>query len=73
MPITLIALIIAFCIVAYFARRNKNVRKCRWRKDSTRDKGSLHFYRCAACGAEAYTATDGAPRDCKFKMTQGPL
>ena len=53
----LIAFAIAFAIVAYFAYRDKGVRGCRWRKDSTRDKGSLQFYHCVACGAEAYTAT----------------
>ncbi len=73
MPITLIGLIVAFAIVAYFARRNKGVRNCRWRKDSTHDRGKLEFYRCAACGAEAFTATDGPPRDCKSKVTPPPL
>ena len=56
----LIAFAIAFAIVAYFAYRDKAVRGCRWRKDSTRDKGSLQFYHCVACGAEAYTATQSA-------------
>ena len=46
---------------------------CRWRKDKTRDKGSLSFYHCVACGAEAYTGTNGTPKDCKSKVTSRPL
>ena len=69
----ILGLLIAFVIVAYFARRNKGMRGCRWRQDTARDKGALHFYRCAACGAEAYTATKGPPRDCKAKVASRPL
>ena len=69
----LIAFAIAFAIVAYVASRDKAVRGCRWRKDSTRDKGSLQFYHCVACGAEAYTATQSAPRDCKANVGGRPL
>lgn len=73
MPITLIALLVAFGFVAYFAWRNKGTRNCRWRKDSMKDRDTLHFYHCVTCGAEAYTATDGPPRDCKAKVTSRPL
>jgi len=64
-----IGLIVAFVIVAIFARRNKLTRKCRWRADRTGDRGELRKYRCAACGAEAFTATDGPPRDCKSEFS----
>ncbi|SFS97987.1 hypothetical protein SAMN04488040_2579 [Sulfitobacter marinus] len=73
MPLILIAIIIVFLIVAYFTRRGADTRACRWRKNASRDKGSLHYYRCAACGAEAYTATKDTPKDCKSKVTSRPL
>ncbi|WP_323803189.1 hypothetical protein [Sulfitobacter litoralis] len=69
----IIAFVIAFAIVAYFAYRDKAVRGCRWRKDSNRDKGSLQFYHCVACGAEAFTGTKGPPRDCKANVGGRPL
>jgi hypothetical protein len=73
MPLILITFIIVFLIVAYFTRRGTDTRACRWRKNASRDKGNLHYYRCAACGAEAYTATQGPPQDCKSKVTSQPL
>ncbi|MGZ2258960.1 hypothetical protein [Roseobacter sp. A03A-229] len=63
-----IGLIIAFIVVALFARRNRNTRRCRWREDRTGDRGSLRKYKCAACGAEAFTATKGPPDTCKAKL-----
>jgi hypothetical protein len=62
---------IIFAVVAYLAWRNRAVRGCRWRADSTRDKGALRMYRCMACGAEAFTATKGQPQTCK-KGLSGP-
>ncbi|MEP5805798.1 MAG: hypothetical protein ABJ310_10010 [Roseobacter sp.] len=64
-----IGLLIAFVIVAIFARRNKATRKCRWRADKTGDRDSLRKYRCAACGAEAFTAQSGPPTDCKSEIS----
>ena len=64
--IVVVGLIIAFVLIAVFARRG--MRMCRWRMDRTRDRDGLQFYRCAACGAEAWT--DGPPpRRC---MAQRP-
>lgn len=63
-----IGLIVAFIVVALFARRNRNTRRCRWREDRTGDRGSLRKYKCAACGAEAFTATKGPPDACKAKL-----
>jgi len=56
---------IVFAIVVYFTWRGRAVRECRWRADSSRDKGSLRMYHCVSCGAEAYTATNGPPETCK--------
>lgn len=56
---------IIFGVVAYLAWRNRAVRGCRWRSDATGDKGALRKYRCAACGAEAFTASKGPPGLCK--------
>ncbi|MFD2740350.1 hypothetical protein ACFSUD_12255 [Sulfitobacter aestuarii] len=61
----IIGFIIAFIIVAIFARRGAATRGCRWREDRTGDKGSLRKYRCMACGAEAFTASEGPPVTCK--------
>lgn len=52
-------------VVAYLAWRNREVRGCRWRADSTGDKGALRKYHCVACGAEAFTASKGPPQTCK--------
>jgi hypothetical protein len=61
----LFGLLVAFVLVALYARRNRATRQCRWREDRTGDRGKLRKYRCAACGAEGYSATGGPPRDCK--------
>lgn len=61
----LLALPIVMIVVAYLAWRNRAVRGCRWRADMTGDKGALRMYRCAACGAEAFTASKGPPEICK--------
>nr|WP_298837617.1 hypothetical protein [uncultured Roseobacter sp.] len=63
-----IGLIIAFVVVAIFARRNRATRRCRWREDRTGDRGALKKYRCAACGATGFSATGGPPRDCKSSL-----
>lgn len=67
----ILGLVIAFVIVALFARRNKLTRRCRWREDRSGDRGTLRKYKCAACGAEAFTSTKGPPKDCKSR-TQPP-
>lgn len=64
--IVVLGLVIAFVLVLIFSRRG--VRQCRWRADRTGDRGTLRKYRCAACGAEAYTGTDGPPKDCKANL-----
>lgn len=61
----LLALPIVVIVVAYLAWRNRAVRGCRWRADLSGDKGALRKYRCAACGAEAFTASEGPPQTCK--------
>lgn len=59
-----VGLIIAFILVAIYASRNRDRRNCRWREDRSGDRGELRKYRCAACGAEAFTATKGPPDRC---------
>ncbi|WP_299968305.1 hypothetical protein [uncultured Roseobacter sp.] len=63
-----IGLLVAFVLVAIFARRNRGVRRCRWREDRAGNRGSLRKYRCAACGAEAFTAEKGTPRKCLAEL-----
>ncbi|MDW4499078.1 hypothetical protein R5H30_13865 [Sulfitobacter sp. D35] len=66
MPVLLILLLVGVLAYLYWRHtRTTLTRDCRWRADRSRDKGSLHFHRCASCGAEVYTAGDGAPRDCR--------
>ena len=62
--LVVVGLIIAFILVAIYARRNRGRRDCRWREDRSGDRGELRKYRCMACGAEAFTATPGPPRQC---------
>lgn len=60
-----IGLIIAFVIVAVFARRNRGTRGCRWREDRTGNRGALRKYKCATCGAEAFSTSKGPPDSCR--------
>jgi hypothetical protein len=69
----LLALPIVVGVVAYLAWRNRAVRGCRWREDRSGNKSSLRMYRCAACGAEAFTATKGTPQICKRGLGNSPL
>lgn len=69
----LLALPIVVCVVAYLAWRNRGVRGCRWREDRSGDKGALRKYRCAACGAEAFTASKGVPQSCKRGLGNSSL
>ena len=64
----LVGLLIAFVVVALFARRNKATRRCRWRADRTGDQGDLRKYRCMACGAETFTMSDQPPSICKSDL-----
>ncbi|WP_299415483.1 hypothetical protein [uncultured Sulfitobacter sp.] len=60
-------------VVAYLAWRNRAVRGCRWRADTQGNKGALRMYRCAACGAEAFTASKGPPDSCKKGLGKSSL
>ncbi|MEM1073538.1 MAG: hypothetical protein AAF665_11255 [Pseudomonadota bacterium] len=59
-----IGLIVAFVLVGLYARQHRGVRGCRWRADHTGDRGALRKYRCAACGAETFSAGKQPPREC---------
>ena len=65
----LLGLLVAFVVIVLIARsraqKGVQSRACRWRADRSGDRGQLDLYRCAACGAEAYTATGGPPELCK--------
>ena len=60
-------------VVAYLAWRNRGTRSCRWRADSTGNRGALRMYRCVACGAEAFTAAKGPPKTCKRGLGNSSL
>jgi len=68
-----LGLIVAFVLVALVARRRKTSRNCRWRAERSGDKGRLRKYTCAACGAEAFTASSGPPNLCKAETGSKPL
>jgi hypothetical protein len=67
--VVVVGLIIAFVLVAIFARRG--MRMCRWRMDKTQDRDGLRFYRCAACGAEVLVAPGKIPQDCRDPRRAG--
>ena len=62
--LVVVGLVIAFVLVAIYARRNRGRRNCRWREERSGNRGELRKYRCAACGAEAFTSTKGPPEKC---------
>lgn len=62
--LVVVGLVIAFILVAIYARKNRGRRNCRWRQERSGDRGELRKYRCTACGAEAFTATKGPPDKC---------
>jgi hypothetical protein len=61
----LLGLLVAFVVIVLIARTRGQTRTCRWRADRTGDRGNMARYHCAACGAEAYTATGAPPQICK--------
>ena len=60
--IYLIGIVLAFVLIAIFAR--PEMRGCRWRADRSRDHDGASFYRCAACGAEDFTVNGKPPKRC---------
>ena len=52
-------------IVVLMTRSRQATRVCRWREDRAGSRGTLRKYRCTACGAEAYSTTDGPPETCR--------
>ncbi len=69
--LVVVGLVIAFILVAIYARSKRGRRNCRWREERSGDKGDLRKYRCAACGAAAFTAAKGPPERC-FADKQDP-
>lgn len=55
-------LILAFVLIVIFA--NRETRACRWREDRRGNRGGERMYRCAACGAVAFTRTGKPPLVC---------
>ena len=62
--IQVLGLLLAFGLVALVALRRRTTRNCRWRADRTGDTEGKHYYRCAACGAEAWQKDDLPPNFC---------
>ena len=66
-----LGLLVAFVIVVLLTRTRAATRNCRWRQERSGDRGALRKYRCATCGAEAYTASDGPPETCRDPNRRG--
>jgi hypothetical protein len=60
--LVVIGLLIAFVLVVLFS--NRATRACRWRMDRRGGRGVAVKYRCAACGAVAFTTDGKPPLDC---------
>lgn len=61
MPLLFFVLVVI--VVAIYAHRNKDRRKCRWRQSSSGSKGALIKYNCISCGAKAFRSA-GIPDRC---------
>jgi hypothetical protein len=66
--LVVIGLIVAFILVVLLS--NRRTRVCRWRADRRGDLPGRRKYRCAACGAEAFTMTGKPPLDCLADQTR---
>ncbi len=64
----IIGLILAFVLVLIFS--NRRTRNCRWREDRAQDVGGARYYRCMACGGEAFTTNGKPPLDCQRKPSE---
>lgn len=65
--IVVIGLIVAFILIVVFS--NRRTRNCRWRLVRSETCANRSKYRCAACGAEAFTTTGKPPLDCLADQT----
>jgi hypothetical protein len=63
-----VGLVIAFILVAIYAR--PKMRNCRWREDRGASTPGQTAFRCAFCGARAFTSTGKPPLDCKRNTPQ---
>ena len=61
-----VGLLIAFVIVVLYARQTRATRRCRWRQETSGNDGPKNKYRCASCGAVAFTDHGGPPRHCEL-------
>lgn len=61
--IVIIGLVLAFILIVIFS--NRRTRQCRWREDRAGDSDGMKKFRCAACGAQAFTDTGRPPVICQ--------
>lgn len=64
--IVIVGLIVAFILIVIFS--NRGTRQCRWREDRSGDGDGMKKFRCAACGAQAFTKTGRPPTICQRDM-----
>lgn len=60
--LVVVGLLVAFVLLLIFS--NRATRACRWRQDRAGARQGAMKYRCAACGAVAFTSTGKPPLDC---------
>lgn len=63
--IVIVGLIAAFILIVIFS--NPRMRACRWRADRQGSTEGRTRFRCAACGAVAFTSTGKPPKDCRAR------
>ena len=61
--IIVFGLLVAFLLIVLFA--NRRTRNCRWREDRSGEVSDQSKFRCAACGAVAFTSDGKPPLDCR--------
>lgn len=66
--LVVVGLVVAFAVVAFYARQNRLTRDCRWRADRSGNDANGHKYRCAACGAVAFSKDDTPPSTCMSRL-----
>ncbi|SHH30768.1 hypothetical protein [Cognatishimia maritima] len=58
-----IGLILVLVIMALLS--NRKTRGCRWRMDRSQNRDGRTYFKCMACGAEAFTLNGQPPKGCE--------
>lgn len=58
-----IGLILTFVVMALLSKRR--TRRCRWRMDRSQSREGQTYFKCMACGAEAFQPDASPPDVCR--------